>query len=172
MLTAMLIADMLSIKIGTLSKLNPKSCKVCFIQRIWEQQLAAAIYSTSVEESTTLACLREDQDAKDVSRNWQVPDVDLRSNRHPPKSASENPTNSREESAENQRPNSGVNFRYLKMRFTTCLWEVRGEPDTACRGRRRTGCPVASPSGTGESRSCSCTPSGPPPHRPSPHQAP
>src|SRR6185437_651567 len=26
-----------------------------------------------------------------------------------------------------QRPNSGVNFRYLKMCFTTCLWEVRGE---------------------------------------------
>src|SRR6185437_1890858 len=56
-----------------------------------------------------------------------MPDVDLRSNRHPPKSASEKPTRTREESAEYQRPNSGVNFRYLNMRFTTCLWEVRGE---------------------------------------------
>src|SRR6185436_13087909 len=39
---AMLMADVLSTKMGTLPKLKPKSCKVCFIQSIWEQQLAAA----------------------------------------------------------------------------------------------------------------------------------
>jgi hypothetical protein len=37
----------------TLSKITPKSIMVCTIHRIWEQQLAAAIYSVSVFEKTS-----------------------------------------------------------------------------------------------------------------------
>jgi hypothetical protein len=39
----------------------------------------------------TLNCLREDQDTKEDPKNWQVPEVDFLSNRHPTKSASEKP---------------------------------------------------------------------------------
>jgi hypothetical protein len=46
---------------------------VYVIQRIWEQQLAMAIYSTSVVGGATLDCLREDQDTKEDPKNWQVP---------------------------------------------------------------------------------------------------
>jgi len=43
----------LSQNIGTLSNFNPKSQKVYFIQRIWAQQLATAIYSASVVDKAT-----------------------------------------------------------------------------------------------------------------------
>jgi hypothetical protein len=46
---------------GTLSNLTPKSLMVCTIQRIYEQQLAAATYSASVVDCTTEDCFREDQ---------------------------------------------------------------------------------------------------------------
>jgi hypothetical protein len=39
----------------------------------------------------TLDYLREDQDTKEDLKNWQVPEVDFLSNRHPAKSASEKP---------------------------------------------------------------------------------
>jgi hypothetical protein len=39
----------------------------------------------------TLDCLREDQDTGEEPKNWQVPEVDFLSNRHPAKSASEKP---------------------------------------------------------------------------------
>jgi hypothetical protein len=37
----------------------------------------------------TFDYLREDQDTKEDPKNWQVPEVDFLSNRHPAKSASE-----------------------------------------------------------------------------------
>jgi hypothetical protein len=36
-----------------------------------------------------LECLQEGQDTKEDPKNWQVPEVDFLSNRHPAKSASE-----------------------------------------------------------------------------------
>jgi hypothetical protein len=59
-------------------------------------------------DCATLDCLREDQDTKEEAKNWQVPEVDFLSNRHPTKSASEKPLSAKEEDAEYQRPKSGV----------------------------------------------------------------
>jgi hypothetical protein len=64
---------------------------VYVIQRSWEQQLAAAMYSASVLDRATFDCLREHQDTKEDPKNWQVREVDFLSNRHPEKSASEKP---------------------------------------------------------------------------------
>jgi hypothetical protein len=41
---------------GTLSNLTPKSLMVCTIQRIYEQQLAAATYSTSMVDYAIEDC--------------------------------------------------------------------------------------------------------------------
>jgi hypothetical protein len=85
---AMLMAQVLSHWSGTWAYSSPKSLMVYMIQRSWEQQLAAAIYSASRVDWATLDCLREDQDTKEYPKNWQVADVDFLSNRHPAKSAS------------------------------------------------------------------------------------
>jgi hypothetical protein len=61
---------------------------VYVIQSSWEQQLAAATYSASVVDWATLECLREDQETSEEPQNWQVPEVDFLSTRHPAKSAS------------------------------------------------------------------------------------
>ncbi|WVZ90122.1 hypothetical protein U9M48_036452 [Paspalum notatum var. saurae] len=76
------------------------------------------MYSASVVDKDTLACLREDHETREVPISWHVPEVDLRSIRQPAWSGSENPLREREEPEEYQRPSSGVNFRYLKMHFT------------------------------------------------------
>jgi hypothetical protein len=73
---------------------------VYVIQRSWEQQLAAATYSASVVDWATLDYLREDQDTKEDPKNWQFPEVDFLSNRHPAKSASEKPWWAKEEDME------------------------------------------------------------------------
>jgi hypothetical protein len=99
---------------GTLSNLTPKSLIVCTIQRICEQQLAAATYSTSVVDCTTEDCFEEDRQMREDPRKWKVPEVLFRSIPQPAKSVSENPTRSSEEEAEYQIPNSGVFLRYLK----------------------------------------------------------
>src|SRR6266511_5097553 len=83
--------------------------------------------TTSVVDWATLDCLREDQETSEEPKNWQVPEVDLRSKRHPAKSASEKPRRESEEADEYQRPNSGVKRRYLIIRFTAWRWEVRGD---------------------------------------------
>jgi hypothetical protein len=44
----------------TLSKFTPKSLTVCTIQRIYEQQLAAATYSALVVDCAIEDCFRED----------------------------------------------------------------------------------------------------------------
>ena len=66
---AMDMALVLSHRIGTLSKLNPKSLKVDTIQSNWEQQLAAATYSASVVDWATIDCLRDDQETSEDPRN-------------------------------------------------------------------------------------------------------
>jgi hypothetical protein len=63
------MALMLSHWSGTWIYSSPKYLMVYVIQRSWEQQLAAAMYSASVLDWATLDCLREDQDTKEDSRN-------------------------------------------------------------------------------------------------------
>jgi hypothetical protein len=121
---ATLMALVLSHWSGTWVYSSPKSLMVYMIQRSWEQQLAAATYFASVVDWATLDCLRENQDTNEDPKNWQVPEVDFLSNRHPAKSASEKPWRAKEEDAEYQRPKSGVWRKYLKMRFTACRCEV------------------------------------------------
>jgi hypothetical protein len=52
----------------TLSNLTSKSLIVCTIQRICEQQLAAAIYSASVVDCATEDCFRENQQTREDPR--------------------------------------------------------------------------------------------------------
>jgi hypothetical protein len=59
-----LMALVLSHWSGTWVYSSPKSLMVYVIQRSWEQQLAAATYS-SVVDWAILNCLREDQDTKE-----------------------------------------------------------------------------------------------------------
>jgi hypothetical protein len=124
---ATLMALMLSHMRGTWEHSSPKSHNVYVIQSSWEQQLAAATYSTSVVDWATLGCLQEDQETSKDPKNWQVPKVDFLSTRHPAKSASEKPRSEREEDVEYQRPSSGVYRRYLKIRLTACRCEVLGD---------------------------------------------
>jgi hypothetical protein len=112
---------------GTWVYFSLKSLMVYVIQRSWEQQLAAAMYSASVVDWATLDCLRDDQDTKEDPKNCQVPEVDFLSNRHPAKSASGKPWRAKEEDAEYQRPKSGVWRKYLNMRLTACRCKVLGD---------------------------------------------
>jgi hypothetical protein len=97
---ATLMALVLSHWSGTCVYSSPKSLTVYVIQRSWEQQLAAVTYSASIVDWATLDCLREDQDTKEYPKNWQVPEVDFLSKRHPTKSASEKTWSAKEEDAE------------------------------------------------------------------------
>jgi hypothetical protein len=124
---ATLMALVLSHMRGTWEHSSPKSLIVYVIQSSCEQQIATTTYSTSVVDWATLDCLREDQETSEDPRNWQVPEVDFRSTRHPAKSASEKPRSEREEDVEYQRPSSGVYQRYLKTRLTACRYEVLGD---------------------------------------------
>jgi hypothetical protein len=124
---ATLMALVLSHWSGSWVYSSPKPLIVYVIQRSWEQQLAAATYSASVVEWAALDCLQEDQDTKEDTKNWQVPEVDSLSNRHPAKSASEKRWRAKEEDVEYQRPKSGVWRKYLKIRFTACRCEVLGD---------------------------------------------
>jgi hypothetical protein len=117
---ATLMALVLSHMRGTWEHSSPKSLSVYVIQSSWEQQLAATTYSASVVDWATLDCLRQDQETSEEPKNWQVPEVDFLSTRHPAKSASEKPRSEREEEVEYQRPSSGVYRRYLKIRLTAC----------------------------------------------------
>jgi hypothetical protein len=100
---------------------------VCTIQRIWEQQLAASTYSTSVVDCATKDYLREYQQTREDPRKWHVPEVLFLSIPHPAKSTSEKPTKSSDEEAEYQIINSSVCLRYLKIRWMACWCEERGE---------------------------------------------
>jgi hypothetical protein len=124
---ATLMALVLSHTRGTWEHSSPKSLSVYLIQSSWEQQLAPATYSASVVDWATLDCLREDQETSEEPKNWQVPEVDFLSTRHPAKSASEKPRSEREEDAEYQRPSSGVYRRYLKIYLMACRCEVLGD---------------------------------------------
>jgi hypothetical protein len=112
---------------GTWKHSSPKSLSVYVIQSSCEQQLAVARYSASVVDKATLDCLREEQETSEEPKNWQVPEVDFRSTRHPAKSAPEKPRSKREEGAEYQSLGSAVYRRYLKIRLTSCRCEVLGD---------------------------------------------
>jgi hypothetical protein len=63
------MALVLSQNKGTRLNSNPKSLRVAIIQSNWEQQAAAATYSTFMVDWVTLDCLQEDQDTRDDPRN-------------------------------------------------------------------------------------------------------
>jgi hypothetical protein len=149
---------------------SPKSLMVYVIQRSWEQQLAAATYSASVVDWATLGCLQKDQATKEDPKNWQVPEVDFLSNRHPTKSGSEKPWSAKEEDTEYQRAKSGVWRKYPKIRFTACRCEILRDAWNERTDIPRTGCPASLLSSRGVTRSCSGTPSGPQVHLPRPHK--
>ena len=85
-----LMALVLSHKIG-ISSLHVMfmSCRVFFIQRIWVQQAAAAIYSTYAVNKDTKDCFLLDQDTKKPPKNKFVPLLLLLSSTHPAQSTSE-----------------------------------------------------------------------------------
>jgi hypothetical protein len=124
---ATLMALVLSHMRGTWEHSSPKSLSVYVIQSSWEQKLAAATYSASVVDWATLDYLQEDQETSEDPKNWQFPEVDFLSTRHPAKSASEKLRSEREEDAKYQRPSSGVYRRYLKILLTACRCEVLGD---------------------------------------------
>jgi hypothetical protein len=78
---------------------------VCSIQKIWEQQLAAATYSDSIVDCVIEDYLRADQQIREDLRKYHVPEVLFRSISQPIKSASKKPTRSNEIEAEYQIPN-------------------------------------------------------------------
>jgi hypothetical protein len=96
-------------------------------QHVLSQLVQLAVWLVWGADFTSTDCLREDQDTKEDPKNWQVPEVDFLSNRHPAKSASENPWSAKEENTEYQRTKSGVWRKYRNMRFTACWWEVLGD---------------------------------------------
>ena len=52
------------------SNFTPNSRRVCFIHNNWAQQLPAEIYSASAVERATKFCFFEDQETRDLPRNW------------------------------------------------------------------------------------------------------
>jgi hypothetical protein len=73
---------------GTWEHFSPKSLSVYVIQSSWEQQLAAAKYSTSVVDWATLDCLREDQETSEDPKTDKSPKLtsyrlDTPQSRHP-----------------------------------------------------------------------------------------
>jgi hypothetical protein len=71
--------------------------------------------------------LRADQQTREDSRKWQIPEVLFQSIPYPAKLVSEKLTRSSEEEAEYQIINSSVYLRYLKIRWTAIQCEERGE---------------------------------------------
>ena len=69
----MLMALVLSQKIGILCNATPKSLNCCLIYKIWAQQLPAAIYSTSAVERATEVYFLLNQETSIWPRNWHVP---------------------------------------------------------------------------------------------------
>jgi hypothetical protein len=142
---------------GYLKPHSKISHDVHYPKNLWE----VATYSTLVVYCATEHCFWEDQQTREDPRKWQVPEVLFRSIPHPAKSASEKPTRSSEEETEYQIPNWGVCLRYLNTRWTDVRCEECGKTESTHIAPRWTKCPAGSLWGTGCSRSCSCTLSGP-----------
>ena len=62
---------------------TPKSRRVCFIHNNWAQQLPAEIYSASAVEKAIEFYFFEDQEIRDLLRNWQPLEVFFLSTLHP-----------------------------------------------------------------------------------------
>jgi hypothetical protein len=155
---------------GTWVYSSPKSLMVYEIQWSWEQQPAAVTYSTLVVDWATLDCLREEQETKEEPKNWQVPEVDFLSNRHPAKSASEKPWSAKEEDASTKGRSRECDASTWK--FTSLLADAKSS-ETLENERTdipRTGCLASSPSSRGVTWSCFGTPSAPHVHLPRLHQ--
>ena len=83
-----LIALVLSYFKGIWSRITPNSSSYCFIQRLWAQQLPAAIYSAFVVDNATQACFLQFQDIRELPNKWHVPLVLFLYSLHPAKSES------------------------------------------------------------------------------------
>ena len=86
-----LVALMLSHFRGMWSRVILKSSSCCFIQRLWAQQLLAAIYYAFVVNNATLTCFLQFQDTRELPKRWHVPLVLFLSTLHPAKLESEKP---------------------------------------------------------------------------------
>jgi hypothetical protein len=78
-------------------------------------------------ERDTQFCFLEDQQTKDLPRNWQASEVDFLSTLSPAQSESEYPTSSKLEPFGYQRPKVGVSIKYQKTLLTAIKWLSIGE---------------------------------------------
>ena len=118
----MLMALLLSQKIGILFMKTPKSLNCCFIHKICAQ-LPTSIYSASTIEREIESYFLLDQETSIWPRNWQVPLLLFLSILLP---ASEKPMSSKDDFLGYHKPKFWVPKRYLKMRLSAIKWDSLG----------------------------------------------
>ena len=108
---------------GMWSRITPKSSRCCFIQRLWTQQLPAAIYSASALDNATYACFLQFQDTRELPKRWHVPLVFFLSSLHRAKSKFEKPIRFKEVPLGYHKPALVVPLRYLMiLRISLISW--------------------------------------------------
>lgn len=88
--------------------------------------IAIDLYSASVLDCESEACLRAHQDTKMDPRNTARPPVDLMSSMQPAQLASVNAQTRVDKDLCIRRPSPSVGFRYLRMRLTAVQWTIVG----------------------------------------------
>jgi hypothetical protein len=142
---------------------------VYVIQRSWEQQLAAATYSTSVVDEQHSTVCGKTKTPKKIpktrkSQKWTSYPTDTRQNLHP---------KNHEVPKKRTRSTKGRSRECDVSAWKFALLLADAKSSETLENERtdipRTGCPASSPSSRGVTWSCSGTPSGPRVHLPRPH---
>ena len=105
------------------SRFTPNSSSYCFIQRLWAQQLPAAIYSSSAIESATKVCFLQFQDTRELPNRWHVSLVFFLSDLHPAKSESKKPIKFKGVPLGYHKPKLVVPLRYLMILLRVVKWD-------------------------------------------------